>query len=253
MDPFIFRFMTPASQLLAHAALLARLVAPTPYPFTVGETLRYDAKLGYFPVGTATVSVTRLVKERGTEAFEFVAAGQGGPPGWQVRYDLKSRVGTADFHSLRFHRRLEQGGKVDEHGYVIVPDSARYREDGVAGDWVAPSDPLDELAFLYYLRATPLQVGRTYTLERYFKTGYNPIEVHVAGRESLPMPGGGSASCLAVQVTSRGTTMRVWFTDDKRRLPVQMVIPLPFGSVTLTLAGQEGGEVGQRGSGEAGK
>jgi hypothetical protein len=242
--------VTLAIQLIVHAGLLARLATPAPYPFAVGETLRYDAKLGYFPVGTASVSVTRLVKERGTEAFEFTAAGQGGPPGWRVRYDMESRVGTADFHSLRFRRRLEQGGKVDEHGYVIVPDSARYREEGVPGDWVAPSDPLDELAFLYYLRAAPLQVGRTYTLERYFKTGYNPIEVHVAGREPVPMPGGGSASCLAVQVTTRGTTMRVWFTDDVRRLPAQMEIPLPFGSVTLSLAGQEGGK---RGSGEAGK
>lgn len=236
----------PAIQLIAHAALLARLAAPAPYPFAVGEILRYDAKLGYFPVGTATVSVTRMVKERGAEAYEFTAAGEGGPPGWRVRYDMNSRVGAADFNSLRFHRRLEQGGKVDEHGYVIVPDSARYREDGVPGEWVAPSDPLDELAFLYYLRSAPLQVGRTYVLERYFKTGYNPIEVRVTGREPVPMPGGKSASCLAVQVTARGSTMRVWLTDDKRRLPAQAEIPLPFGSVTLSLAGQTGsGAAGQ--------
>jgi hypothetical protein len=235
----------PAIQLIVHAALLARLAAPTPFPFAVGETLRYDAKLGYFPVGTATALVTRLVKERGAEAFEFTAVGQGGPPGWRVRYDLKSRVGTADFHSLRFHRRLEQGGKVDEHGYVIVPDSARYREEGVPGDWVTPSDPLDELAFLYYLRAAPLEVGRTYTLERYFKTGYNPIQVSVTGREPVPMPGGGSAPSLVVQVTARGNTMRVWFTDDARRVPAQLEIPLPFGSVTLSLARQESGEAGK--------
>jgi hypothetical protein len=29
--------------------------------------------------------------------------------------------------------------------------------------------------------------------------------------------------------------MRVWFTDDNRRLPVQLELPLPFGSVTLSL------------------
>jgi hypothetical protein len=29
--------------------------------------------------------------------------------------------------------------------------------------------------------------------------------------------------------------MRVWLTDDTRRLPAQLEIPLPFGSVTLTL------------------
>ena len=225
--------MMPVAPLIVHTALLARLMAP--YPFSVGETLRYDAKLGYFPVGEATVSVARVAKERGTESFVFTMTGQGGPPGWRVRYDMTSWVGTGRFASLRFHRRLEQGGKVDEHGYVILPDSARYREEGVAGDWVAPPDPLDELAFLYYLRSAPLKVGQSYSFARYFKTGYNPIEVSVAGRESIAMPGGAAVDCLALRVTARGSTMRVWLTDDKRRLPAQLEIPLPFGSVTLQL------------------
>jgi uncharacterized protein DUF3108 len=225
--------MIPVAPLIVHTALLARLAAA--YPFSVGETLRYDAKLGYFPVGEATVSVSRVGRERGTESFVFTMTGQGGPPGWRVRYDMTSWVGTGPFNSLRFHRRLEQGGKIEEHGYVILPDSARYREEGVPGDWVAPADPLDELAFLYYLRAAPLKVGRTYSLARYFKTGYNPIEVRVTGRERVPMPGSASAQCLAISVTTRGTTMRLWLTDDARRLPAQLEIPLPFGSVTLTL------------------
>ena len=223
----------PVAPLIVHTALLARLAAP--YPFSVGETLQYDAKLGYFPVGEATVSVTRMAKERGAESFVFTMAGHGGPPGWRVRYDMTSWVATGRFNSLRFHRRLEQGGKVQEHRYVIVPDSARYREEGMTDDWVAPANPLDELAFLYYLRATPLEVGRTYSLSRYFKTGYNPIEVSVAGRESIAMPGGVTTPCLALRVSTRGTTMRVWLTDDARRVPAQLEIPLPFGSVTLTL------------------
>jgi hypothetical protein len=225
--------MMPVTPLIVHTALLARLA--TPYPFSVGETLKYDAKLGYFPVGEATVSVTRIAKERGTDSFVFTMAGQGGPPGWRVRYDMTSWVGTSEFNSLRFHRRLEQGGKVDEHGYEIVPDSARYREEGVDGDWAAPTDPLDELAFMYYLRSAPLKVGQSYSLARYFKTGYNPIQVSVTGRESIAMPGGNATPCFAVRVTARGTTMRLWLTDDKRRLPAQLEIPLPFGSVTLTL------------------
>jgi hypothetical protein len=236
----------PVTQLLAQAALLTRLAAPTPYPFSVGETLRYEAKLGYFSVGTASVSVARMVKERGANAFEFTMTGEGGPPGWRVTYDLISHVGTQEFHSLSFHRRLVQRGSVDEHGYIIIPDSARYREEGVAGDWVTPADPLDELAFLYYLRAASLQVGKTYTLQRYFKTGYNPISVRVVGRQSVPLPDGKNAPCLAVEVSARGETMRVWFTDDERRLPAQLELPLPFGSVTLSLVGQEGGATSKR-------
>ena len=229
--------MLPVSPLIVHAAIIARLAAP--YPFSVGETLRYDAKLGYFPVGQAMVTVSRVARERGTEAFVFTATGEGGPPGWRVRYDATSWVGTGRFNSLRFRQRLEQRGRVEEHRYLIVPDSARYREEGVVGDWVAPQDPLDELAFLYYLRTAPLQVGRAYSLHRYFKTGYNPVEVLVEGRQPVPMPDGADKTCLVLRVTSRGTTMRVWLTDDARRLPAQMELPLPFGNVTLSLAGTQ--------------
>jgi hypothetical protein len=231
------------SLLLGHATLLARLAAP--YPFEVGETLQYDAKLGYFPVGTATISVARLARERGTEAFVFTMAGQGGPPGWRVRYDLMSWVDRRPFNSLRFHRRLEQGRKVEEQEYLILPDSGRYRQVGGSQDWVAPSEPLDELAFLYFLRTVPLEAGRTYNFARYFRTSYNPIQVQVTGRESVPLSEG-NVPCLALRVTARGIVMRVWLTDDARRLPAQLELPLPFGVVVLQLAGkQESGEAGK--------
>ena len=45
----------PVCTLLVHAAFLAHLTAP--FPFAVGETLQYEATLGVFPIGTATVTV----------------------------------------------------------------------------------------------------------------------------------------------------------------------------------------------------
>jgi hypothetical protein len=139
----------PASVLLAHAALLARLITPAPpgaaaFPFAVGETLSYDASLGYLPVGRATATVGRA-REGGADAFVFAFAGEGGPPGIRVRYELTSWTRSSGFASLRFHRRLMQGNKVEEQRYQIVPDSSRYREEGGGQDWVAPRDALDEL------------------------------------------------------------------------------------------------------------
>lgn len=224
----------PITPLLAHAALLARLAAP--YPFAVGEKLTYDAVLGYFPVGTATASVTGMTKELGKESFVFALTGEGGPPGIRVRYEMTSWVGTARFTSLQFHRKTVQGSRVREERFEIVPDSGRYRKQGDTLDWAAPRDALDELAFLYYLRTIPLEVGKSYSIGRYFMTGYNPIQVRVTGRESLRLYDGRTVPCLAVEVSSRGSTMAVRFTDDERRLPVQLDLPLPYGSVTLELS-----------------
>ena len=230
----------PVSVLVTHVALLARLAAPAspaPYPFVVGETLSYEAKLGYFPVGTATATVSGMARERGADAFVFALLGEGGPPGVRVRYELTSWARSARFASLRFHRKMVQGNSVQEQRYQIVPDSSRYREEGGTQDWVAPPDALDELAFLYYLRTAPLQAGRTYTISRYFRSGYNPIEVRVAGRETLTLYDGSTAPGLVLEVTAHGSTMTLRLTDDARRLPVQLDLPLPYGTVSLTLSG----------------
>jgi hypothetical protein len=132
---------------------------------------------------------------------------------------------------------MVQGSSIEEQRYEIVPDSSRYRVEGAAQDWVAPKDALDELAFLYYLRTIPLEVGRSYTVSRYFKSGYNPIQVRVTGRETMALYDGSSVPCLAVEVTARGSTMAMRLTDDARRLPVELDLPLPYGSVTLELSG----------------
>lgn len=247
----------PVATLLVHAALAVGLTLPAPgptsapypsapypsapypsalYPFAVGERLRYTASLGYFEIGAATVSVARMERERGAEAFVLSAWGEGGPPGLRMRYEATSWTGTRRFSSLRFDRRITQGPRVQEHHYQIVADSGRYREIGSPQDWVTPADALDELAFLYYLRTMPLQTGRSYSIPRYFQTGYNPVRVTVTGREPVVLGDGSSVPCLVLQVAARGNTMGVWLSDDARRLPAQMVLPLPFGNVTLALA-----------------
>jgi hypothetical protein len=236
----------PALTLLAHAALLAQLSAP--YPFAVGETLQYTASLGYFPIGSATATVARTTLERGADAFVFAAVGEGGPPGLRARYEMTSWVQSSRLASLRFHRKLTQGSKVDEVRYQIVPDSGRYRQEGVARDWVAPHDALDELAYLYYLRTIPLEVGKSFTMSRYFKTGYNPVQVRILGRESVTLFDGRAVPCFVVQLTTRGSTLGVRLTDDARRLPVQLSLPLPYGTVILELSGAAGPRGGTAGS-----
>jgi Protein of unknown function (DUF3108) len=225
----------PILPLLLHGALLARLVAP-PYPFAVGERLEYDASVGMIPVGSATISVNPMTRERGREAFVFSASGEARPMGLRFGAQLTSYVGVQAFSSLRFHRKLIQGSSVNDAQFQIVPDSSRYRQIGDPRDWAAPPNPLDELAFLYYLRTARLKPGATYSISRYFQTGYNPVQVRVTGRETRALPDGRSAPVLTLEITSRGNLVTIAMTDDARRLPVQIDLPLPFGRVTLELS-----------------
>jgi hypothetical protein len=234
----------PVSTLLVQGALLAHLAAPQSplgssppaYPFAVGEHLEYEATVGMVPVGSATMVVNAMATEQGRQAFVFAANGEARPLGMRFGAELTSYVGVQPFNSLRFHRKLIEGASVNDVQFQIVPDSSRYRQVGDPRDWLAPSDPLDELAFLYYLRTARLKPGATYSVSRYFQTGYNPVQVRVTGRETRTLPDGKSAPVLTLEITSRGNLVTLALTDDSRRLPVEINLPLPFGRVTLALS-----------------
>ena len=236
----------PVSTLLFQGALLAHLVSlslppqrppgPPAYPFAVGERLEYEATVGMVPVGSASIVVSPMATEQGRQAFVFAASGEARPLGLRFGAELTSYVGVQAFNSLRFHRKLIQGSSVNDVQFEIVPDSSRYRQLGDPRDWVAPSNPLDELAFLYYLRTARLKPGASYSISRYFQTGYNPVQVRVTGRETRTLPDGTSAPVLTLEVTSRGNLVTLALTDDARRLPVEINLPLPFGRVTLELS-----------------
>jgi hypothetical protein len=220
-------------RLLAALVLLGARGAAVPFP--VGETLEYDARVGVIPAGSATTRVVRTDVVRGQPVYVFTMRGGGGPAGLGTSYAMTSWTGQDPFTSRRFDRRVVLAGRAEEHHFEIVPDSLRYRESGGGRDWVTPAAPLDELALLYYLRTLPLRPGERRALRGYFRNGYNPVVVSVGGRESVTLGSGQAVSCLALTITSAGTTSRVWLTDDARRLPAQLDLPLSFGRVRLVL------------------
>ena len=220
-------------RLAALAAVLA--MGHASWPFAVGETLEYDARIGMLSAGTASIRVAREDAVRGRPVFVFTMSGAGGPPGLRTAYAMTSWTGLDPFTSRRFDRRVTLAGRTEEHRFEIVPDSLRYRETGSGRDWVAPAAPLDELALIYYLRILPLQPGDVRALRGYFRNGYNPVMLTVTGREMVTLGNGTSVPCLALRLTSAGTTSRVWLTDDARRLPARLDLPLSYGRVTLLL------------------
>jgi len=232
--------MTEVRWAAALAALLvtgpAVAPAPAPYPFTVGETLRYDAKLGIVPAGWATTTVQGTARDRGDEVFVLSLRAEGGPRGFGGRWAMTSWVGMREFTSRRFHRSSTVAGRSEAKRFEIVPDSLRYREEGSRNDFVTPPQPLDELALVYRLRMLPLSPGRSITLNGYFRNGYNPVTVSVTGREAVALGDGTVVTCLALRLTAAGSTSELWLTDDVRRLPARARMQLPFGRATLTLA-----------------
>jgi hypothetical protein len=212
------------------------------YPFQVGERLQYSAKLGILRLGTGWMAVTGLDTVRGAESFIFEFGLDAAAPFYKSRNVMRSWTGTTDLISRRFRQDLVENGKQRKRYYDIYPDSLKYVQENKPGSKESVAEPLDDTAFFYFLRTLPLEVGKTYSFNRYFKREINPVTITVVKREKMEMPDGTDFPCFVLNpvagedgVFAPRSKAMLWLTDDARRLPVQIQAKLPFGKVTLRL------------------
>ena len=221
-------------------------VPPAPafasYPFAVGEKLSYSAKLGMLTLGSGTLEVAAVDTVRGIESFRFRFRLQGRTMFYSLDDVLESWAGTSDLNSRRFQQDFVENDKATKRRYEIYPDSGFYRENGREGMLPTPAEPLDDAAFFYFVRMTPLEVGKKYTYDRYFRKDKNPVTIEVLKREKMELPDGSKVQCLVLHPTidtkglfSKRSETQIWLTDDSRRLPVQIRSKFPFGTITLRL------------------
>jgi hypothetical protein len=212
------------------------------YPFAVGETLTYSAKLGMLTLGSGTLQVAGIDSVRGVETFRLRFRLQGKTVFYSLDDVLESWVATDDFSSRRFVQNFVENDKEKQRTFEIFPDSGFYREQGRDTTFLSPSEPLDDAAFFYFVRITPLEVGKTYVFDRYFRKEKNPVTIEVVKREKMKLPDGSEVQCLVLHpvidtkgMFSKRSDTRIWLTDDERRLPVQIRSKFPFGTITLRL------------------
>jgi len=227
--------------LLAVQAVLPS-TPPASYPFAVGEKLSYTAKLGMLTLGSGTLEVAALDTVRGVESFRLRFRLKGKTMFYSLDDVLESWIGTSDLNSRRFVQDFVENDKVTKRQYEIFPDSGFYREQGREASHETPPDPLDDAAFFYFVRVTPLEVGKTYSYHRYFRKDKNPVTIEALKREKMELPDGSKIQCLVLHPTidtkglfSKRSETRIWLTDDTRRLPVQIRTKFPFGTITLRL------------------
>ena len=227
------------------AALQAAVAAPghPAYPFGVGERFEYTAKLGLLSLGSASIQVVSVDTVRGRPAWYFRFGLAGGGAIFKINSTLESWTSVEDFHSLRFRRDSKENSKRYFREYDIFADSGYYRQSQAAATTPTTAEPLDDASLLYFIRITPLVVGKSYQLARHFMPELNPIVVTVVKRESIELPDGSSVPALVLNpvvgkesgLFSKRADARIWITDDARRIPVQIRSRQPWGTITLRL------------------
>lgn len=224
----------------AQTAAVPARAASSPAPFEVGERLIYSVRVGLFGSGTAVADLQNVDTLRGVPVYHTVFTVHGSLLFFHVNDEYESWFDPESFVSLRYHQKIDQGSYERNRTYEIFPDRGVYVETGKS-QLATVDQPLDDGSFLYFLRTIPLEVGRTYTFNRYFKPDRNPVSVTVLRREHIRVPAGEFDAVVlqprikAKGIFAEGANAEVWVADDPSRIMLMMRTHLPFGSVTFQL------------------
>lgn len=212
-------------------------------PFGPGEKLEYKVKLGIFAVGSAHMEVEGVDTVAGRRAYVAHLDIKGGIAFARVDDDLRSWFDVGTLASRRFVQDIHEVKYKSHRFYEMLPDEQRWwRKDNDETGPMLTSLPLDDIAFIYYIRTLDLEVGKTYTLNRYFKESGNPVIIQVLRKDERKVPAGTFRTIVVKPIIrtkglfSEGGNAEIHFSDDERRLVVYLRSEIPVvGSVTLHL------------------
>lgn len=228
LTPALLLVLATASNSQESSAVTAR---PAAVPFGLGERMTYRVKLGIVgEVGTGSMEIDTVTHTiRGNEVYAMRFRLQGGVAFAKVDDDFRSWMDTQDLFAHRF-KQDQKEVRYERHRTIdFFPEERRWRTtDGKDSGPLLTDAPLDDVTFLYFVRTLPLEVGKTYSFNRYFKEDGNPVTVKVLRKQKVTVPAG-TYNTIVVQpiiktkgLFSEGGKAELYFTDDDKRILVQL-------------------------------
>ncbi len=216
------------------------------------ERLTYQIFLGVVPVGQATLEAERLVNFNGRPAYHIVSRAESNrfcDAFYKVRDLNESWIDARRLSSLGYSKNLREGRFFRDEWAVYDLNKRRFVARLTNRDaaykvfrGTIPANVQDILSSLYYIRAQKLEPGHPVTLDVNTKENW-PLVVRVLGRRKIRTPAGTWRTLLVEPglrdregiFVQKGRKLRVWLTDDDRKIPVRMSVQLFFGHVTAQL------------------
>jgi hypothetical protein len=212
---------------------------PLKVPFKVGEKLTYTAKVNFLNAGTATMTVEGIETIRDRPTYHTIFNVKGRVLFFHVDDHYESWFDTTTLVSLHHVQHIDETKYKIDKTYDFYPERRVYVRNGEEKPSVAK--PLDEGSFIYFMRSVPLEVGKTYSFDRYYQPEKNPVIIKVDRRERVKVPAGEfDAYVLKPIIKSKGLfgengQAEVWFSADSARTLLRLKSKLPVGTLYLEL------------------
>ena len=219
----------------------------TARPFQVGEQLTFDISWLNITAGTAVMAVSGAGTEGDQTLVKLVTTAQSRPAitkFFPVDNRVESLLDPATLlpEHLTFKRR--EGKKKEDIEYAFQQKEGKVTvlKGGTTEILDMPPGTQDVISCLYYARsALSLQPGAALTMNVYHDKKNRKLDVRVEEIETISGPWGTVETArLLVVMPFQGLflnqgNIRVWLTNDERRIPVRMKAKVVIGSIVADL------------------
>lgn len=153
-----------------------------------------------------------------------------GVPAYRLSFDFSARVALFKVSDqTRSWLDMERLTTLRYRKQEKTPLGGR-TEDVRVGDECATDAPLDELSFIYFIRALDLPAGDTLVVNRHFDVARNPVRITALAPRYYEMAVRDARQKHGV------SKLRFLISDDAARVPLRIESTMPMaGTITMTL------------------
>ncbi len=232
--------------------VVALLAAPAALPFGPGERATFRISYAHLTAGRATLAV-EAGEADGTLRFVAEARSEGFFA-WLVRYRVEDRTvaawSPATGCSLGISKHLREGRAARDQDVRFPGDRTALVDDAKIREHRFDVDPcvLDVLSAFFVARVRGVPEAAAPLEMPVFDNGkHYRLAVRYVGRERVDCPLGRAVPTIVVEPQlAEGTglfvksgRLKIWLTDDERRIPVRLQSKVPIGSVGADLEAYE--------------
>ena len=222
-------------------------------PVWFGETLKYNIGWSFIVAGVAQLQTTRIVDSNGTLANELRADAKSHSiidALFKVRdiniswLDITAKKSLGYWQSVREGKYARDEWLAFNYANNTYNNHRQDRDGNIKTQKMTfeGEEVLDMLSALYYVRLQPLPEKGEIYFDIVNRQKQYPLKVTVLGKKKVKVKAG-EFNCIVVEpqfsgegiFTAKGKSLKVWLTDDERRLPVKMSVEVFIGSVTAEL------------------
>lgn len=233
------------SQALAEPASVPPASAKR--PFASGERFTYAITWFAIQAGTAVLEVAESPPVHGRAAIKLLTTATSSPlvtKFYPVDNRVESVVDAASLlpHRFIFHRREGKRKNDFDVSFHHAEGTVASTKDGQTETLPVPPDTHDPISSLYYVRSLPtLSPGSSVVLNVHHDKKNYRLEIKVEEIETVKGPWGKveAVRVLAIMpfqgIFLNEGNVRVWITNDARRIPIMMKAKVVIGSVVARL------------------